>query len=103
MRASSPSTTKSSASCRSETEMRLLTLMTAALLAASSTAVSAAESLGIAGEALVQLKGTVVDVACEIAKECRPDCGAGKRQLGLRTLDGKLYPVAKSNVDFMGG
>jgi hypothetical protein len=63
----------------------------------------AAESLGLPNdEQLVTFKGTVVAIACEIAKDCPPKCGDGKRQLGLRTPDGKLLLAAKSTVDFMG-
>jgi hypothetical protein len=75
----------------------------AALLGLKLPVAVAAESFGLpSDEQLVTFKGTVVDVACEIAKDCPPKCGDGKRQLGLRTPDGKLFLAAKSNVDFMG-
>jgi len=79
-----------------------LFLALALLAVASVPPAGAGESYGLANEALVTLKGTVVDVACEVAKLCAPQCGEGKHQLGLRTPDGKLFLAAKSNVDFMG-
>ncbi|MEI9986741.1 MAG: hypothetical protein WDN69_28370 [Aliidongia sp.] len=62
----------------------------------------AADSLNIADEQSVALKGKVVDIVCELAHDCTPDCGGGKRQLGLKTADNKLYFAAKSHVIFAG-
>lgn len=45
---------------------------------------------------------TVVDLACALSKSCQSDCGAGKRQIGLTTSDGKLYPAAKGATLFAG-
>ena len=39
---------------------------------------------------------------CEIAGDCAPDCGAGKRQLGLLAEDGRLLMTAKGGTDFAG-
>ena len=44
----------------------------------------------------------MVDVACELTKDCPAQCGAGKRQLGIKTPDGKLLLAAKNAVNFMG-
>jgi hypothetical protein len=62
----------------------------------------AADSLGVSNEHLLTLKGTVVDLACEIAHDCRPNCADGHRPLGLKGDDGKLYVAAKSNTIFAG-
>jgi hypothetical protein len=61
-----------------------------------------ADSLGVSNEQLLVTKGKVVDLACELTHECPPDCGAGKRPLGLKTDGGKLYVAAKSNTIFAG-
>lgn len=43
-------------------------------------------------------KGKIVDVLCELTGECAPDCGRGKRQLGiLREADGKLILASKNS------
>lgn len=65
-------------------------------------AASAAEKLGILEEQVLTTKARVVDLACELTKSCPPDCGGGKRQLGLITPDGKLLVAAKSYAIFMG-
>jgi len=61
-----------------------------------------ADSLGVSNEQLLMIEGKVVDLACELTHECPLDCGAGKRPLGLKTDDGKLYVAAKSNTIFAG-
>lgn len=77
------------------------------LLAAFAAACSvepgyAADGWGIDREKTVQLEVTVVDLACALGKSCPPACGAGTRQLGLLTPDGKLYPAVKSATLFAG-
>jgi hypothetical protein len=62
----------------------------------------AAESLGILGEELLTTRGTVVQVSCEVAGVCAPDCGGGKELLGILTEDGRLLLAAKSLVNFRG-
>lgn len=62
----------------------------------------AAEGVGSPHEKPMELTGTVVDLACELAGSCPPACGAGKRQLGLKLADGRLIAVAKGPVDFAG-
>lgn len=64
---------------------------------------SAADGWGIDKEKISQLEIKVVDLACELGQSCPPDCGAGKRQLGLLTAEGKLYPVVKGASLFAGG
>ncbi len=62
----------------------------------------AAQKWGIPHEKPVILRGQVVDLLCVAAGDCAPDCGAGRRQLGLLTAEGTLYPAVKSNVFFAG-
>ena len=60
----------------------------------------AGEGVGAADETVVAMEAKVVDLACELAKVCPPDCGAGKHQLGLLTADGKLRPAVKASTIF---
>ncbi len=62
----------------------------------------AAQTWGIPHEKPVVLRGEVVDLLCELAGECTPDCGGGRRQLGLVTAEGRLYPAVKGEVFFAG-
>lgn len=45
----------------------------------------------------------MVDLLCELTRDCPPDCGGGARQLGLRTREGRLLPLAKGAVNFADG
>lgn len=74
----------------------------AALPLLLATPALAADGWGIEHEELVTLDGTVVDLLCTLKGDCAPDCGGGKRQLGLLTGDGKLLAAAKGNVFFAG-
>lgn len=80
---------------------RHLLLAPLACIALAAPAV-AADGWGIDKEKIVQLEVTVVDIACALGKECPPQCGAGKRQLGVLTADGKLYPAVKGATLFAG-
>jgi hypothetical protein len=62
----------------------------------------AAEPWNIPHEKQAVLKGRVVDALCQLKGSCTPDCGGGKRQLGLALADGTFRLVAKSNIDFAG-
>ncbi|MBI1779476.1 MAG: hypothetical protein HYR63_29440 [Proteobacteria bacterium] len=62
----------------------------------------AADSMGLAGEKEFTAKVRVVDVACEVTKDCPFQCGAGKRLLGLKSSDGKLLLAAKDTGPFTG-
>ena len=77
----------------------LATFWTIATLAAASPAL-AAEPWGIPDERPLVLKGRVVDALCHLKSRCAPDCGAGRRQLGVVTADGTYRLIAKGNVDF---
>jgi hypothetical protein len=74
----------------------------ALLLAAFPTMPHAADSVGGQNEKPMEITGVVVDVLCEVAKRCVPDCGGGRRQLGIRDANGKLTPVVK-NTDLFAG
>lgn len=62
----------------------------------------AAEPWNIPHEKQAVLKGRVVDALCQLKGRCAPDCGGGKRPLGLVLADGTFRLVAKSNIDFAG-
>ncbi len=62
----------------------------------------AAQSWGIPHEKPVILRGEVVDLLCALTGDCPEDCGGGRRQLGLVTEEGRLYPAVKDNVFFAG-
>ncbi|AMJ59030.1 hypothetical protein [Bosea sp. PAMC 26642] len=75
---------------------------TAVATALAAAPASAAEAWNIPHEEPAVLKGKVVDALCHLKGRCAPDCGGGKRQLGLVLGDGTFRLVAKSNVDFAG-
>lgn len=72
----------------------------AGLLAIGQAPARAADSWGLENEKAVAMEATVVDLLCALTGDCPADCGGGKRQLGLITLEGVLYPVVKGNTLF---
>jgi hypothetical protein len=78
----------------------LLAALPCALLAGPAPA---AEPWGLENEKVVQLQGRVVDLACELARDCPPACGGGRRQLGVLAADGRLLPLVKGQVNFANG
>ena len=56
----------------------------------------AAEGWGINHEKETRVEAKVVDLLCEVTGNCVPNCGGGKRQLGLLFDNGKLVPVVKN-------
>lgn len=76
--------------------------MVSAALAGFASPGLGAEAWGIPHEKPAILKGRVVDALCQLKGRCAPDCGAGRRQLGLVLSDGSFRLVAKSNIDFAG-
>jgi len=62
----------------------------------------AAESWGLINEEKVRFEAKVVDVLCELTGDCPDHCGAGTRQLGLLTDEGRLVLVLKNQVPFAG-
>ena len=81
--------------------MRILTAAAAVLLAFAGAAL-AADSWGLPGEEAARFEAKVVDVVCELTGDCPQDCGAGTRQLGLLTGEGKLVLPLKNTVPFAG-
>jgi len=81
-----------------------MVMLSVAILLVAAGPVRSADSYGVNGEKLVTIKGKVVDLACEVTgAACNvPNCGNGKRPLGLLAEDGKLYVAAKSNTIFAG-
>lgn len=71
-----------------------------AILAFGLGSARAAEGWGIPNEKPLIVQGKVVDILCHLTGQCVPQCGAGKRQLGILTREGVLRMVAKGNVDF---
>ena len=85
--------------------MKTKSIFTAALAAAcvlATPVAQAAEKWGLPGEKTARFEAKVVDMLCELAGDCVPDCGAGKRQLGLLTDDGVLVLPLKNVVPFAG-
>lgn len=62
----------------------------------------AAQLWGIAHEKPVVVAGEVVDLLCALTGDCPADCGAGRRQLGILTPQGRLVPAVKGDVFFAG-
>ena len=62
----------------------------------------AADSWGLEGEKIARFEAKVVDIACELTGNCPANCGAGKRQLGLLTDEGRLILPTKNQVPFAG-
>ncbi len=63
-----------------------------------------AEGLGTELEKEAVIKGQVVDVLCVLqgGKDCPPNCGGGRRQLGLLINGTELRPVMKGPALFAG-
>ena len=74
----------------------------ALLLAVAAPGARAADGWGLENERLLELRGKVVDLLCELTGDCPEGCGQGKRQLGILTAEGRLIPAAKDNVFFAG-
>jgi hypothetical protein len=72
------------------------------VLSVWATSGQAADSWGLQNETVTEIEARVVDVACVLKQDCPPNCGAGKRQLGLLTADGKLRLAAKGGTTFAG-
>ena len=69
---------------------------------ALATSAIAAEGWGIKHEKVTRTEAKVVDLTCEVTGNCVPNCGNGKRQLGLLFDNGRLVPVVKNNDPFAG-
>ena len=83
--------------------MRAMTIgMLLGLAGGGAMVAEAAEPMGLQGEKVLEVQGKVVDVHCSLTGDCPPDCGGGKRQLGLLTADNKLIVAVKGPVLFAG-
>ena len=71
-------------------------------LVGTTAAVLAADSWGVAGEKIDRFDAKVVDVVCELTKDCPKACGEGRRQLGLLTAENKLILPTKNASPFSG-
>jgi hypothetical protein len=81
---------------------RLLAAVAATFVLFQPPAARAAEPWGLEGESVATIRVKVVDLLCAIGGSCPADCGAGRRQMGLLTEDGKLRAAVKGSVDFAG-
>lgn len=72
------------------------------MVAGTANTAQAANSWGLQGEEILRFEAKVVDIVCELTGDCPPECGAGKRQLGLLKDDGVLVLPAKNQVPFAG-
>ncbi len=62
----------------------------------------AADSWNLPDEEEVRFDAKVTDVLCVLSGDCPPDCGAGKRVLGLLKEDGELVLPIKNDGSFTG-
>lgn len=63
----------------------------------------AAELWGLENEKIATFPAKVVDLLCEVGgPPCPPDCGGGRRQLGLLDAEGKLRAAVKGAFEFAG-
>jgi hypothetical protein len=63
----------------------------------------AAEGVGGENEKLMELRGTVVDVLCELTGRCPPNaCQSARRLHGLKLADGRLIAIPKGPELFAG-
>ena len=67
-----------------------------------SNVVFAADSWNLPNEEEARFEATVTDVLCVLSGDCPPDCGAGKRVLGLLKADGELVLPIKNGGPFTG-
>jgi hypothetical protein len=77
-------------------------LLVLCLLGFAAGPARAAEEWGLPGEKIARFEAKVVDILCELTGDCPPDCGAGKRQLGLLDAKGRLVLPLKNQVPFAG-
>ena len=82
--------------------MNKLAVLVFTVLLCLATHTQAADSWGLQHETITEIEARVVDIACVLKQDCPPNCGAGKRQLGLLTADGKLRIAAKGATNFAG-
>lgn len=88
------------------TRSTMLVMAALGILAAGTVAEAAesrAKSWGLTGEQAMRFEAKVVDVLCALSGDCPPDCGEGRRQLGLLRDDGILVLAAKNAQPIFSG
>lgn len=83
-------------------KLSFIAAVVAIALFALSQAASAADSWNLPDEEEVRFDAKVTDVLCVLSGDCPPDCGAGKRVLGLLKDDGELVLPIKNGGPFTG-
>jgi len=79
-----------------------LSLIMSVVIAGCATPVGEVQRWGISGVEVAELNGEVVDVLCELSGNCAEQCGAGSRQLGMKTDEG-IVLIAKDLNIYTGG
>jgi len=80
-----------------------LLMLTSMVVAGCATPVGEVAAWPITNAQENQFSGEVVDVLCELNGNCAENCGAGKRQLGIKTESGSTILVAKNLNNYSGG
>ncbi|MBX2886947.1 MAG: hypothetical protein KTR32_43770 [Granulosicoccus sp.] len=83
---------------QSRLPLLLLFLISAAGLTACATPVGEVQKWGISGSEVAEFSGEVVDVLCEVSGNCAEQCGAGTRQLGIKTDQGTILIAKDLNL-----
>jgi hypothetical protein len=83
-------------------KLRVTAIAAALTLTLGAAGANAAEEWGLPDEEVVRFEAKVVDIACELTGDCPPNCGDGKRQLGLIDGNGKLILPLKNATLFSG-
>ena len=78
-----------------------LLILVSTSLTACATPVGEVQKWGISGVEVAEFSGEVVDVLCELSGNCTDECGAGTRQLGIKTSQGTVL-IAK-DVNYYSG
>lgn len=73
-------------------------IIVSAVLTACATPVGEVQKWGISGAEVGELSGEVVDVLCEVSGNCTDQCGAGTRQLGIKTKQGTVLIAKDFNL-----
>lgn len=79
-----------------------VTVLLIALVSACATPVGEVERWQISGVEVAAISGEVVDLLCEVSGNCADQCGAGKRQIGIKTDTGTVL-VSKDLNLYSGG
>jgi hypothetical protein len=83
--------------------MRFLLIAAALALPFAAPSARAADEMGTPYEKTFETSGMIVDLVCDLTGSCPANCGAGKRQLGVKLADGSLLPIVKGATIFANG